>query len=306
MAGMFFTMQEVTAKLGKSEDDIKQLVATGKLREFRDGAKILFKSAEVNALAPASPSAPAIDTTDGSSIGLTPLDDTTSAPGAPAPVMDLGAEEFDLSKEDTQLTGQGLSILSETDSEFQLTDDTMAKTHAAAASTGAEPSLEKIEDDVNLDSFGSGSGLLDLSLQADDTSLGGVLDEIYPGSDLPAAPEAQAVAAEPTEVAAEAEQIFTETETAQPAAAVMAAYAEPEPDASSNFLGLMLLVPLIAIIYTIVVMAGQMSNVVPTILTAVQDIFWYIIIGAAVLALIIAVIGVFAGGKPKPPKAVKA
>ena len=34
-------------------------------------------------------------------------------------------------------------------------------------------------DDINLDSFGSGSGLLDLSLQADDTSLGGILDEIY-------------------------------------------------------------------------------------------------------------------------------
>ena len=33
-------------------------------------------------------------------------------------------------------------------------------------------------DDL-LDSFGSGSGLLDLSLQADDTSLGGILDEIY-------------------------------------------------------------------------------------------------------------------------------
>ena len=43
----------------------------------------------------------------------------------------------------------------------------------------AEASLEEIEDDVNLDSFGSGSGLLDLSLQADDTSLGGILDEIY-------------------------------------------------------------------------------------------------------------------------------
>ena len=32
---------------------------------------------------------------------------------------------------------------------------------------------------MNLDTFGSVSGLLDLSLQADDTSLGGILDEIY-------------------------------------------------------------------------------------------------------------------------------
>jgi len=40
-------------------------------------------------------------------------------------------------------------------------------------------SLEEIEKDVSLDTFGSGSGLLDLSLQADDTSLGAILDEIY-------------------------------------------------------------------------------------------------------------------------------
>lgn len=49
-------------------------------------------------------------------------------------------------------------------------------------STDIEP-LEEIEEDVNLDSFGSGSGLLDLSLQADDTSLGGIIDEIYTSED---------------------------------------------------------------------------------------------------------------------------
>ena len=41
---------------------------------------------------------------------------------------------------------------------------------------------------MNLDSFGSGSGLLDLSLQADDTSLGGILDEIYTTEDEGAEP----------------------------------------------------------------------------------------------------------------------
>jgi hypothetical protein len=55
----------------------------------------------------------------------------------------------------------------------------MAETAVGPAGSSAEASLEEIEDDVSLDSFGSGSGLLDLSLQADDTSLGGILDEIY-------------------------------------------------------------------------------------------------------------------------------
>lgn len=45
--------------------------------------------------------------------------------------------------------------------------------------------LEQIEDDVDLDTFGSGSGLLDLALQADDTSLGGILDEIKDDTQSP-------------------------------------------------------------------------------------------------------------------------
>ena len=38
--------------------------------------------------------------------------------------------------------------------------------------------MEEIEDDVNLDSFGSGSGQLG-ALRADNISLDGILDEIY-------------------------------------------------------------------------------------------------------------------------------
>ena len=126
--------------------------------------------------------------------------------------IDLGEEAFDLSKADTQMTGEGLNVLGDTDSEFKITDDTMGKTHA---STTSEPSIEKIEEDVNLDSFGSGSGLLDLSLQADDTSLGGVLDEIYPGSRGAAGEAAAAVTpAAPMDVAAEAEQMLSETTVA--------------------------------------------------------------------------------------------
>lgn len=52
-----------------------------------------------------------------------------------------------------------------------------------------DPNFGKVKNgDSCLDSFGSGSGLLDLSLQLDDTSLGGIFDEIYPpdtSGDLP-------------------------------------------------------------------------------------------------------------------------
>ncbi|MFH1370166.1 MAG: hypothetical protein ABII09_02605, partial [Planctomycetota bacterium] len=50
MAGMFYSIKEVSEKLGKSEDEVRQLVKAGRLREFRDGPNLLFKVDEVTAL----------------------------------------------------------------------------------------------------------------------------------------------------------------------------------------------------------------------------------------------------------------
>ena len=47
MAGMFYTIQEVATKLGKTEDQVKQLVQDKKLHEFHDGTTILFRVDEV-------------------------------------------------------------------------------------------------------------------------------------------------------------------------------------------------------------------------------------------------------------------
>ena len=302
---MFYSIQEVATKLGKSEDQIKEMVKDGKLREFRDGAKILFKVNEVDSLAgPAS-----VPFAEESAISLTPLDDTSSlmpsgSPGGSTSAIpiDLGDEAFDLSKADTALTGEGLNVLGETDSEFKITDDAMGKTHASAA---AEPSIEKIEEDVNLDSFGSGSGLLDLSLQADDTSLGGVLDEIYPGAEAAAGGGiSSATPAAPMDMAAEAEQMLTETAAspAEQTTTVYAGYVEPEPDAMSNMMGLMLVVPFLAAIFTIIIAFAAIRDTVPSILIMVQNIIWYVMIGAAVVSLLIMALGFVFGGKPKSPK----
>ena len=47
---MFYSIKEAADKLGKSEDEIRQLVKAGRLREFRDGPNLLFKVDEVAAL----------------------------------------------------------------------------------------------------------------------------------------------------------------------------------------------------------------------------------------------------------------
>jgi len=84
---------------------------------------------------------------DGSSINLA---DLTDAPATDAP-----------KKDDTVLSADGVSIFDQADFEVEGADP-MAKTQMA-------PSLQ---DQISMDSVGGGSGLLDLTRESDDTSLG--------------------------------------------------------------------------------------------------------------------------------------
>jgi len=180
--------------------------------------------------------------------------------------------------------------------------------------------LEEIEEDVNLDSFGSGSGLLDLSLQADDTSLGGILDEIYTAEvegQEPAPAEVGSGSA--AAVVAEAEQMLAEDEPIVPqptpeVAALARSYIETAPDMRSNTLGMLLFLPLVVILYTTVVTVSVQKDVVPSILpSSIQGLIWYIMGGAALVVLVTGVACIVGGGgtvkaakKPKPKKAPKA
>jgi hypothetical protein len=50
MAKMFYTLDETKAALGQSEDQIRQLAKDGRLREFRDGNRLMFKTDQVEQL----------------------------------------------------------------------------------------------------------------------------------------------------------------------------------------------------------------------------------------------------------------
>ena len=181
------------------------------------------------------------------------------------------------------------------------TDQTLSDTLADTQRISEEATLEEIEEDVNLDTLGSGSGLLDLSLQADDTSLGGILDEIYTteGPEEPASAEASQA------VAAEADQMISEELAApQPAQMALQAYIEPEPDSTSNTLGIMLFLPLLAVIYTATVVAAAFRNFAPSIMASVQDLIWFIVIGGVVIAGIF-VAAALLGGRSAGPKKQK-
>ncbi len=223
------------------------------------------------------PAAPAKTPADTEEIFLAP---ETGAPVIPSELTDA----------DTALTGEGISVLGETDKDYEVTDDSMAETAGTLGATGTTPeaSLEEIEGDVNLDSFGSGSGLLDLSLQADDTSLGGILDEIYTAESEDAEEPAEAGTVE--EVVAEADQMLSDEEFAAAQAGpefapVGRAYIEAAPDRQSNILGMMLWVPLFIVLYTAIVAVAGLRGVVPSILTSIQGFVWYVMIGLLVVAL---------------------
>ncbi len=239
------------------------------------------------------------------------LDEILLAPETGTPVL-----SDDLTDADTALTGQGTSVLGQTDRDYEITDDTMADT-VIPPGTSSEVPLEEIEEDVNLDSFGSGSGLLDLSLQADDTSLGGILDEIYTAEgEGPEAGEIEPVteADSAAAITADADQMIPDEGLAAPmpvqeVPALATPLIEMAPDKQSNILGMMLFLPLIAVIYTVVVVVAGFKDIMPSILESIQDFIWYIVAAAIVATGLITGLSFMVGGertkKAKPPKVKK-
>jgi len=315
MAGMFYSLKEVAAKLNKTEEEVKEIIKQGRLREFRDGPNLLFKVDEVEALM-SDTSIAASRKTPAKAKEVTKEDEISLAP---EPGED-STEKGEPSGADTTSTdGEGIDVLGEADGDYKLADDTLGETQIVpdegslagdtlgGTKASSEASLEEIEEDVNLDTFGSGSGLLDLSLQADDTSLGGILDEIYTPEGEEGKEGAGGAEASAVEVAAEAEQLmpdggFAESEIGVGAPAIIQAYAEPAPDIISNAFGIMLFLPLLAIIYTAIVAVAGFNNMMPAALTAIQRIIWYIVIGAVLAAGLVVGVAFILGGKGKGGK----
>jgi hypothetical protein len=348
MAGMFYSLKEAAGKLDITEQQVKGLARQGKLREFRDGSNLLFKIDEVEALmsdssvvkarkkTPIEPEEP-IETTQAEEIQEPELEEEpameTEQAEVPEPLTqsqqkESEEEEISLASEpevseagtditnlDTAVTSQGVRVLGETDRDYKVTDDTLAETIAPTGTTG-EASIEEIEGDVNLDSFGSGSGLLDLSLQADDTSLGGILNEIYTTEGEEEGKEASepgsAVGLQEPEQAIEQEFPGVGPELVLEAPAIAQAYIEPEPDKQSNTLGMLLFLPLLILLYTAIVTFSAQRGFIPSVLAVVHGFIWYIMIGAIVITGLIVGAAFMLGGnfatlltKQKKPKKSK-
>jgi hypothetical protein len=322
MAGTFYTLQEAMEKLGKSEQDIRDFIKQGKIREYRDGAKVLYKQDEIDKLGSESDvidiiadSEAPLELEKTAEIQLEPDEDAKKK----KPVSEGGfglSQMGNLTEADTNVGTLGINVLGGTDDQYKITTDTHAETKAV------EPGeIESLDADANLESAGSGSGLLDLSLQADDTSLGAVLDDILPtGPDIPAQAEAA-----PVDFAKEADGLMKDVVTeptaeaeAVPVAEAAAGEAAPAPaistapqfvavtpvDPSTAIYGVMMFLPLAALILAGIATAGGIQNVLPSVVkflayNGIADFNWGFILVAVLLLLVLifAIVAAIAGGR---------
>jgi hypothetical protein len=151
MAKMFYSLEEAAQKLGMDVDDVKALTESGQLQEFRDQDKIMLKVEQVDLLAG--------DNDD--SGGMIPLADSgeiepiSMSSSGSAPAMDGDPDQT------------GVSI-------FDPEDEDDAD---PAAATQVSPTMGGFDFG---DAAASGSGLANLALEGDDTSLGAdLLEDVY-------------------------------------------------------------------------------------------------------------------------------
>jgi hypothetical protein len=206
MAKMFYTLDEAKTALGKSEDEIKAYAKEGRLREFRDGPRLMFKADQVEQLKSEISGGDNVDLGVSDSGGLIGLVDTTGASGTSITLSDdIGQSSGGLrTKDDTALAADlGLSgSMGGVPSPSRAAppgSNPLSGTGLSGTASGSraginvfgdepetvDPSAQTaisggIREQINLEGVGSGSGLLDLTRESDDTSLGAVLDGIGP------------------------------------------------------------------------------------------------------------------------------
>lgn len=251
----------------------------------------------------------------GSGSGVISLEDSgggSGAPAAPAKGLDrrgasdsggdiVSLEEVDKSavegmkKDDTVITNIGISVFD--DDDLEIAADPMAKT----LMTGGDEHL-------GLDGSGGGSGLLELTRESDDTSLGA---ELLEGIDMGDTAETAVSATGPTtEEAAPvepAEVLPVADETFAPAAVAVPMVVGTVEAASPAFTGLLVAGTLVMGLLAAANIAMAVG-VCPAYLLALSEQFWFFLPGCLLAGGAGAGIGWFVGKQaskprvPKPPK----
>lgn len=372
MAKMYYSVEEAIEKLGCNEEQLKALVRSGKLREFRDAGKLNYKvedvdrlvaeqsslggssgelsledSGEISLLPDETPAAglslsetprepgtsgsdapvdltgssgelkleesgeaPAAKSGTGSSLGELKLDESSDdlkvedSGQEPKPEDSRGPDAMSLDevdkdrvegmkKDDTVITNIGISVFD--DEDLEIAADPMAKTMLTSGG----------EDNLGLDGSSGGSGLLDLTRESDDTSLGA---ELLEGIDMgdtaeTVAPTQSAEAVEPSgpSVAEDMQGPALEPVLPMGPRSVAVAYVEA---ASPAFTGLLVAAAISLTLIGASIIATSMGTW-PGYLAALAENFWLSLGGMLGLGALGAGVGFLVGMKPSGPRAPK-
>ena len=269
MAKMFYSIEETAAKLGKTAAEVQELAASGKLQEFRDRDRLVFKVEQVDLLAGGDEHIPLADSKGGSGLELA-LED--SSPG----VGGLAGSGSGIEIDEGAKERSGISIF---DTESTEEGDPSAVTRITPTG-GTEP--------LSLESVGSGSGLLDLTREGDDTSLGAdLLEDVYKNEEGAGADTTGASGLfEPTSAASD---VSPGVGAGVPALAMMAA--EPYDGSGSGLVGgaafAGIVIAAAALVATITGIIGSADNPLVSLVMG-QPMLWLGVgVGLLVLAILI-------------------
>jgi hypothetical protein len=256
---MYYSEEEAAKRLGIGVEELASYVRDDRLRIFQDGARRMFRADEVDALAP------------GGDEEIVDLEPTPTGAGD-AVSLEQVERAAPPTKEDTVITAEGISIFDDEDLEIEAADP-MAKTQIAPS----------IEDQIALEGVGSGSGLLDLTRESDDTSLGAeVLDHIDLETDGPPPPPGTVVAVTPP------------TPAVAEAPIVAPAYVEAIDAGAGLFGGIVVGCAIVAGLIGMVAL-GYATPEPPEYLEDLKEHLAVVLAAGFVLAIVAAVIGWFAG-----------
>jgi len=326
MAKMFYTLNEVCEKLGKTEDEVKAMVVSQEIEEFRDGDNLVFKVEQIELLKPEQAEdldldldGSALDLGDsfglgGSASGSIGLAESQSAD---MPAADLGGPDISAHGESGSAIGLGdassmasgpampkddLDLSAEMDVPGDGSDASASVSafDGAAISDAGDTQLgEGLDDDLTLESVGSGSGLLDLTRESDDTSLGAeLLEEVYSSDeedDFPAATGLFEAAAD-GDSGDEAPQPAAAATAAPAAAAVVAASQGWDPTWSGLSSGL-LIGGLVSLMAVFAMVSMEVMGSASGIAQIIAEQFWIWVGSLAGGTLVLGVIGWVIGGK---------
>lgn len=274
MAKMFYTIEEAAEKLGKSTDEVQKMAESGQLQEFRDRDRLMFKKEQVDLIAGGGED-------DVLKLGdeLEPLSLSSSGSGSGLGLHDSGAGG----------EGTGISIFDPDETE---TADPSAQTQVT--DTGMEPGFE-------LDSASSGSGLLDLTREADDTSLGAdLLEDVYGQETMGATSPAgeSGIMDQPAAALFEGSEGEADTAAAGGAAvAAMPVLAEAYDGTWSGIGGGLALATTLCLAFAIAVVLFAMTGSLGPVHGIISGQFYPVVGGMAGVVVIFAIIGMVLGKK---------